>query len=232
MIFLYMAWPKPNQLRRAELRPLREQDFVGSVILIAASVLFVFSFQEGGLTADAWTSALFLAPLIVGSVCWILLFGWEITVSLLWEHSIQAILPLRLFKRRIYVASIIVTMLVGFPYFLVIYSLPIRFQVVNEETPLAAGVGLLPMLGSAAVAAMLGGLISGKKDRTWVGLILGASLMAIGAGLLSTLSNTIDVEAKTYGAQVFLGLGFGLTVSSAIVTAVLQSEIRDSGESS
>ncbi|MCJ1392789.1 hypothetical protein MMC18_005660 [Xylographa bjoerkii] len=222
-----IAWPKANQIHHAERRSFRELDLVGCVLLIAASVLVVFSFQEGGLGVNAWESAIFIAPLLIGCVCWTLLFGWEVTVARLWEHSIAAIFPLRLMKRRVYMAGVLCTLLSGFPYFVVIYSLPLRFQVVNEKSALLAGIGLLPMLGSAAIGSTLGGALNAKKNRAFQTLLVAACLMLIGTSLLSTLSNTLEVEPKAYGFQVFMGLGFGLTVSTVSILGSAESELRD-----
>ena len=200
---------------------------MGCFLLIAASVLVVFALQEGGLTAGAWSTALFIAPLVIGVCCWVLLFGWEVTIAHLFPTSIAGIFPLSLLKRRVYMFGVLSTLFTGFPYFVLIYSLPIRFQVVNETSALKAGIGLLPMLGSTAIGSMLGGLINGTKNRTFPTLITAACLMLLGTGLLSTLSSTLDVEPKTYGFQIFMGLGFGLTVSTVSQLAALECELRD-----
>ncbi|TGO53866.1 hypothetical protein BCON_0116g00100 [Botryotinia convoluta] len=113
----------------------------------------------------------------------------------------------------------------GFPYFVVIYSLPLRFQVVNGKSPLTAGLGLLPMLGSTAVASFLGGMLNGTKNRVFLTLLAGSGLSVIGTSSLSTLSNTEYVEAKTYGFLVFVGLGFGLTVSTVSMLPSLANNI-------
>jgi hypothetical protein len=82
-------------------------------------------------------------------------------VARFWEGTVAAIFPLRLLGRRVYMAGVVSATMIGFPCFVIIYSLPIRFQVVNEMSALSAGIGLLPMLGSTAIGSMLGGLISG-----------------------------------------------------------------------
>lgn len=116
-------------------------------------------------------------------------------------------------------------MLMGFAFFAEIYNVPLRVQTVNGRSSLAAGVALLPMLGSVAVGSMLGGAVSGTKDRLSHTLTIGAALMSLGAGLLSTLEPTQHTSAKMYGFQVFSGLGFGLTVSSASILAAVECEI-------
>ena len=89
-----------------------------------------------------------------------------------------------------------------------------------------AGVGLLPMLGSAAIGSMLGGMISGKKNNIFPVLVTASGLMAIGCGFLSTITS-VDTGKKVYGFQVLVGFGFGLTVSNVTMLAVLESERKD-----
>jgi len=121
------------------------------------------------------------------------------------------------------------TMFIGFPYFLVIYSLPLRIQVVNNKSPLVAGVALLPMLISVAIGSTIGGGVNGKRNNTCPTLTTGSCLMALGTGLFITLSNTVNIEARTYGFQVLVGMGFGLTVSTVSLGAGLECEVRDNG---
>ncbi|GAB7355871.1 hypothetical protein MBLNU459_g6527t1 [Dothideomycetes sp. NU459] len=227
MALFCISWPRSDQARHAERRPLRELDWIGCFLVIAASVLVVFSFEQAGIRTDVWKNAIFLAPLLVGCLCWVLLFAWEITVSHNWSRRISPIMPLRLLKMRVYCAAAICTITTGFIYFVVIYALPIHFQIVNQRSPLSAGVGLLPMLGSAAVGSMLGGALSGKTNNIFQVLVAGSSLMVLGTGLLSTLSNAAHIEAKVYGFQVFIGLGFGLTVASVTILANLESSSKD-----
>lgn len=170
--------------------------------------------------------------MVVGSVCWILLFAWEVIVARRWEESIATIFPLRLIKRRVYMAYVVSTMLIGFPYFVVIYALPLRFQVVNGKSPMLAGISLLPLLGSVAIATVIGGGANSKRNNTFYTLIAGSCLMTIGTALFSTLANTVEVPARAYGFQIFVGLGFGLTVSTVSLGASLESEVRDNSEES
>ncbi|KAF7905103.1 uncharacterized protein EAF01_005624 [Botrytis porri] len=138
-------------------------------------------------------------------------FDIVLSVHQKWEENLATTFPWRLIKNRVYMFGLATTLLMGFPYFVVIYSLPLRFQVVNGKSPLTAGLRLLPMLGSTAVASFLGGMLNGKKSTVSP----------------STLSNTEYVEAKTYGFLVFVGLGFGLTVSTVSMLFNYESSIRD-----
>ena len=221
LILFLIGWPGPKHFGHPERRPLRELDVLGASMLILASVLVVFSFQEAGLNANPWRKVIFVAPLAVGCLCWVLLLGWEVFVDRSWEDSLATMLPIRLLRRRVYLAGVISTLLIGFPYFVVIYSLPLRLEVVNGQSPLAGGLALMPMVGSTAVASFFGGYLNSKKNRCFQTLLAGCGLMVIGTSLLSTLAHTVHVEPRTYAFQVFIGLGFGLTVSTASLMVIL-----------
>lgn len=115
-------------------------------------------------------------------------------------------------------------MLTGFANFVAIYSLPLHFQIVNGSSPLMAGVSLLPLLVSAAIGSMLGGLTT---NHSFPALAVANSLMAVGTGLLSTLANHNGIQTKTYGFEVPLGLGMGLSISTSTLLAALQCEGQD-----
>ena len=148
-----------------------------------------------------------------------------------WEERFTSMFPLRLIKRRIYMAYVFATLLIGFPYFMVIYALPLRLQVVNGKTPLIAGVSLLPMLGAVAIGSTIGGAVNSKKNRFFPVLITGSCLMVLGTGLMSTLSNTVKIESKMYGIQVLIGMAFGVTVSTVSLGAFLEADLKDSSMS-
>jgi hypothetical protein len=195
-------------------------------------VLIVFAFQNAGVKANAWRQAIFVAPLVIGCVCALGLVGWEYFVSRAWKGKFATMFPLRLMKRRVYMGCVATALLGGFPYFVVIYALPLRLQVVNEKSALQAGVSLLPMLGAVAVASAAGGRIHRKRERIFGTLLVGSLLMLIGSACLSTLDNTVAVPAKTYGFEIFMGLGFGFMVSTVSLGAMIEAEVRDKSESS
>ncbi|KUJ13592.1 MFS multidrug transporter-like protein [Mollisia scopiformis] len=227
LIAFIIAWPKPHQIHHPERRSLKQLDFLGAGLIIAASVLVVFSFQEAGLRADVWNNAIFIAPLVVGIILWIALFGWEVVAARKWESTLMTMFPLRLIKRRVFMGHFVTTLLAGFPYFMVIYSLPLRVQVVNGRSQLTAGVSLMPMLGAVAVASTVSGMVNSKKDFIFITLLAGAILMTIGTATLSSLENVVALPAKMYGFQVFVGLGFGLMVSTVSMGASLECELKD-----
>jgi len=131
------------------------------------------------------------------------------------------------------------SLLTGFPFFVVIINLPLQFQVVNGDTPIMAGVHLLPLLAAAALGRLkpspideeclldtgstLGGVISSKKNLTSYCLIVAACLMLLGCGLLSTISSSRAISSSQYGYQFILGFGVGLSFTTLTMIAALSS---------
>jgi len=222
-----LAWPKAEHLPDIERRSWRSLDWAGSFLLVAAAVLVTFPFQNAGGDADQWDQAVFVAPLMAGILCWVGLFAWEWFIERRWKGSMLAAFPLRLLRNRVYASAMIHTMFMGFPFIMVVYAFPLRLQVVNGQTPLLAGVMLLPMLAGVSIGSFVGGAVSRTRNRISETLIVATSLMLLGVGLESTLSGSYDIEAKALGFLPLIGLGFGLSASSSTVLASIESPIAD-----
>ena len=144
MALFWVTWPKKEHLPNIERRSWKDLDFVGSLLVIAASVLVVFAFQNAGtnIGEEPWTQATFIAPVVAGTLCWIALFAWEAFFERRWKDKMAAF-PLRLLRNHVYASGVLNTMFLGFPYMTTIYSVPLRLQVVNGKSPLNAGIMLL-----------------------------------------------------------------------------------------
>ncbi len=231
MAIFFFTWPKAEHLPTIEQHSWRSLDFVGSFLVVAASVLVTFSFQNAGSDVDQWRQAIFLAPLIVGIFCWAALLLWEWVVERLWRDRVLAAFPMRLLRNRVYVAAMLNTLFLGFPFLMMVYAFPLRLQVVNGQSPLMAGVMLLPMLGGVSIGSLLAGVASREKNRIFETLVLASSLMLLGVGLETTLSDSFVLEAKALGFLPLIGFGFGLSASSSTMAATFESPISEHGES-
>ena len=95
--------------------------------------------------------------------------------------------------------------------------LPERFQIVNQDSPLMAGVRLLPLLGSTVFGSFLAGAICKRRHLASFGLVLAQCLQGLGVALFLTL-RTVETKANAQNAyQVVLGLGIGLSFGSATI---------------
>jgi len=231
VVIFFLTWPKPEDLPRIERHSWRSLDFFGSFLLVAAAVLVTFSFQNAGTNADQWGRAIFIAPLIIGIFCWIGLLAWEWTIDRYGKGKMLSAFPIKLLRNRVYTLAMLNTMCLGFPAIMTIYSFPLRLQVVNKQNSLLAGLMLLPMLGGVALGSWMGSIVNKAKNRIFETLMAASSLVIVGTALETTLSSSVDVEAKSLGFLVFIGLGFGMSASSSTMMATIESPIPEHGTS-
>lgn len=95
--------------------------------------------------------------------------------------------------------------------------LPERFQIVNGQSVLQAGVHILPLLGGCAAGSFLGGAISSRTNNTGFTLVGASALQLLGIGMMLTIPSEAGPSASHYGFQTIFGLGVGLLFSAATI---------------
>jgi hypothetical protein len=140
-----------------------------------------------------------------------------------------------------------VVLLAGFPYFVAIINLPQRFQIVNGDTPILAGVHLLPMLclvafGSSQfllhetarltfyLGSAIGGVMSSKSNLTAYTAIVVSRLILSACGLFTIASGSSPIDRAIYVYEVILEFRNGLTFSSIAMMVNLVSKSEDNGK--
>ncbi|EON97493.1 putative mfs multidrug transporter protein [Phaeoacremonium minimum UCRPA7] len=193
---------------------LSRLDVIGALILLAASILVVFGFEEAG-ARYPWSSPAVIVTLALGGALFVIFVGWERLVGR--EHVVQEpIFPLRLMKSRFFVGMFLVGFFTGPPFMTVIINLPQRFQAVNGLSPFDAGIHLLPLLLCSPFAtAICGSLASKLNVPPFYILITGASLQLLGVGLASSVG--INGDKQMYGYEVIMGFSFGTVLVTLLM---------------
>ncbi|KAA8564176.1 hypothetical protein EYC84_011123 [Monilinia fructicola] len=112
-------------------------DFIGALLLVIATTFLVAALEEGG-QEYAWSSAFTITLLTISGVTWIAFcdmgkgchFG------------------------RIWVGMTFNAIFLGAPWFVTIFQLPQRFQVVDNATALQAGLRLIPFTDFALLSTL------------------------------------------------------------------------------
>jgi len=112
-----------------------------------------------------------------------------------------------------------------------VFSIPLRAQIVDLDSPVKSGLRLLPLVAATAFGSLFGGGASAKKNLTFYTMSIGTALICIGTGLLSHLPQDGRQTKAQYGWEIILGLGLGMTVSTATFMNSLEVEFVDHGES-
>jgi EmrB/QacA subfamily drug resistance transporter len=174
-------------------------DYAGAAILSFAITALLLACTWGG-TTYAWSSPQVLVTGL-GSLVLIALFVWV-------EQRVEEpLLPLSLFRMRIFAVSTMAGLVVGAVLFAVSIYVPVFSQGVQGISATGSGVVLIPFsLGWVAAATLTGQLIS-RTGRYRPFPIVGGTLILAGLGLLALID--AGSSATAVGA-ILAGTGFGM----------------------
>ena len=188
-------------------------DYAGAAALAAALSGIILLTDLGGVTFP-WASPQ-IVGMAVGSVLCLALFLW------IEGRAAEPVLPLRLFRNRIFSVSSAVGVVVGFAMFGSITFLPLFLQAVKGASPTGSGLQLLPVMGGMLVTSIASGQLISRWGRYRLFPIAGTAVMSAGLFLLSRMRpDTSLVTASLYMLVVGMGLGM---VMQVLVLAVQNS---------
>jgi EmrB/QacA subfamily drug resistance transporter len=185
-------------------------DYLGAAIL-AASLSAIVLFTSLGGTTYAWGSA----PIVVLAVLGVVLLA---LFPLVEARAAEPILPLALFRNRVFTVTGAIGFIVGFALFGAVTYLPLYLQIVKGYSPTTSGLLLTPLVGGLLVTSILSGNLITKFGRYRPFPIAGTAIMAVGVYLLSRL----EVGTPTWVAAVYmlvLGLGLGMVMQVLVLAA-------------
>ncbi|MEO6799436.1 MAG: MDR family MFS transporter [Rhodanobacter sp.] len=195
-------------------------DVTGAVLLAVTLTSLVLFTSLGGHTL-AWSSPEILG-LIAVSVATLAGF-------LFVEHrAVEPILPLHLFRNRIFAVSCAVGFIVGLALFGSVTYMPLYLQVVKGVSPSLAGMQLTPMMGGVLASSITSGLLISRIGRYRMFPIAGTAVMTIGLGSLATLG----IETSSWlasGYMLVLGLGLGMVMQVLVLAVQNATDYKDLG---
>jgi EmrB/QacA subfamily drug resistance transporter len=188
-------------------------DYLGAATL-AAGLSCVVLFTSLGGTTFAWDSGESIA-LIVLAVALLTAF------VLAERRAREAILPMELFRNRIFAAASAIGFIIGLAMFGSVTYLPVFLQDVKGLSPTHSGLQLTPMMAGLLVTSIAAGRAISRWGRYKPFPIVGTAIMTLGMALLAKLSiHSTGTDASIY--MLVLGLGLGM-VMQVLVLAVQNS---------
>ncbi len=185
-------------------------DYAGAGLLTASVVTLLLGLMEYG-TSNSW--------ILIGVS--VLLF-----IALFWVESRAAdpILPLNLFRDRLFTISITHGTLTGWAMFGSISFIPLFVQSVLGTNATQAGITIAPML-----LGWVGATIIGTRMLLKVGYrrlaILGTSLLVIGAFLMSRVDANINQYVLMFYVTL-MGIGMGFSIPPFLIAVQTTVERR------
>ncbi len=185
-------------------------DYLGAAVLAAGLSALVLFTSLGG-TTYGWGS-----PEIVsmGVIALVLLVAFPFVEA----RAAEPILPLELFRNRVFTVTSAVGFIVGFALFGAVTYLPLYLQIVKGLTPTKSGLLLTPLMAGVLVTSIASGNLISRFGRYRPFPIAGTALMTLAMLLLSLLV----VDTPTWHVAVFmviLGLGLGMVMQVLVLAA-------------
>jgi MFS transporter, DHA2 family, glioxin efflux transporter len=220
VIFLIFHTPKNAKPIEAPLmEKIMQMDPLGTLTIIAGVCCFILALQWGGVT-KSWNDSTVIGTLIGFGLIMILF------IFIQWWNGERAILVGRILKHRpIYVSMVFVFLFAG-GFFILLYYMPIYFQVVDNISASDSGIRNLAMIIAISLSTIVsGGLITMYGHYVPI-MLVGGVLATIGSGLIFTL-DIGSPSSKWIGYQVLAGLGIGISIQVPIITAQATSDPSD-----
>ena len=195
-------------------------DYVGATLLAGFATCVVLATSWGG-TTYPWNS-----PEIIG-----LFAGSALLLGAWWQSARlapEAVLPLRLFRNRVFSVSAGISLAAGFAMFGSISYLPLFLQVVHGVSPTLSGVYLLPMVGGLLITSIVSGQLIARTGRYKIYPIIGTGVLVVALFLLSRL----DEHTPTGLLALYfflLGFALGLILQVLVIAVQNSADYQDLG---
>jgi EmrB/QacA subfamily drug resistance transporter len=194
----------PGKLSRAQ----HSIDYLGTVLLAGAATSLVLLTSLGGSTYP-WSSA----PIFIMGAAAVVLGA-----AFVWAEgrAAEPVIPLHLFRNRVFSASGAIGFVVGFAMFGAIAYLPQYMQIVKGVSPTVSGLRLLPLMAGLLTTSIVSGRLVSRWGRYRIFPIVGTATMTVGLYLLSHLGvATSQWLVSLY--MLVLGAGIGLSLQVLVV---------------
>jgi EmrB/QacA subfamily drug resistance transporter len=210
---IVVALQVPGRLRRVH----HTIDYLGAVLLSLAATSLILLTSLGG-TTYPWAST----PIYVLGVAGAVLI---VAFVLAERRAVEPILPLHLFRTRVFAVTSLVGFIVGFGMFGAITYLPAFFQVVRGISPTISGVYLFPVMAGMLVVSITSGQVIARTGKYRFFPIAGTALVTVGLYLLSLMSPS---SSTLTDALSMLVLGMGLGGVMQVMVIIVQNGVPHS----
>jgi len=204
LLLIAIGLKRPNQRVRHRI------DYGGAVLVVIATTTLLLMLSWGG-SEFAWGS-----PEILGLLGATGAFGAMLLVQE--RRAPEPMLPLGLFRNRVFLTGTMVGMLVMLSVFGAGLFLPLYFQLVMGASPAKAGLLMAPQIGGLIIASVIGGQMLARNGRYKLFLASGMATVTVGFLMLAMAAwsnlGLVMVELSI----VLTGMGMGLAMPTLTVT--------------
>ena len=162
-------------------------DYLGAALL-AGGLSGIVLFTSLGGTTWPWGSPQVVGLAVAGAA---MLVGFVLVE----RRAAEPILPLALFRNRVFTVTSVIGFVVGFALFGAVTFLPLYLQIVKGHDPTEAGLLLTPMMAGVLVTSIASGQIITRLGRYKPFPIAGTALMTLAMALLTGVRRPFEIGA-------------------------------------
>jgi len=195
-------------------------DWWGAAALMLGIVPLLIVAEQGRIWG--WTSAGVLGLIALGIIGVIAFIMIEIRMK------DEALIPMRLFRSRVFSIGLSVNVLVGLGMFGALSTLPLYLQLVKGATPTESGLLLLPMMLGIMTGSILSGQLTSRTGKYKIFPVIGTALLAITFFLMLT----VTVDTPYWQLDIYflmIGAGLGLCMQTMLIAVQNTVPAKDMG---
>lgn len=203
LLLLRLEENKPRMKTWGET--IKRLDPLGTVLFLPSIICLVLAL-EWGAKEYAWSNPRVIALLVVFAVLFCAFVAWQY-----FTRFTTATVPSRILLQRSVAFGGLSQFCVGATMLTVSQYVPLWFQAIQGVSAMQSGIRMIPLVLSVVVGSISSGGLVQRLGYYTPFMIVGACLMAVGSGLITTW----DMGSKSgewIGFQVILGLGVGWTM--------------------
>lgn len=207
-------------LHLPKVRREHKIDYLGALLMVSSVTSILLAIAYAG-PAYGWKNTLTIIYSAVG----LILAG----LFLLQERrASEPILPLELFKNRVFSTASGIAFIIGAGMFGAIVMIPLFLQVVQGSSAMTAGLELIPFMLGILTASITSGKRISKTGHYKKFPIIGTGLMTVGIILMRRLGiGTSFWELAGY--ELLIGIGLGLSMQTLIIAVQNSIDFKHMG---
>jgi EmrB/QacA subfamily drug resistance transporter len=187
-------------------------DFAGAFLLLVVFIPFLLALTWGGNRYD-WDSPTLLGMFALSFVS-LLLFVW------VESRTKDAVMPLSLFKSRVFVITNTASFVVGMAFLGVVMFMPLFMQVVLGVNATNSGFSMFPLMSGLMVGSILSGRFVSASGNYKPYMVGGAATLIVGVFSLSTIGPETTLGGMAWRMAI---VGLGLGPSQSLVNLIVQA---------
>ncbi len=195
-------------------------DWWGATLVIVTLVPLLLAAEQG--RTWGWSSVGTIACFAIGAAG---LVGFLIVETVMKD---DAIIPLKLFRSRVFSMATVLGFLVGFAMFGAMLTIPLYLQIVTGLSPTASGFATLPMIGGLMISSIVSGQIVSRTGRYRIFPVIGTAFTAVGYVVLTFMTIDKPLWFLMIG-MFFIGLGIGQLMQTITLASQNSVAPRDMG---